>query len=203
MLTGTGFPASTAAVKEAAFSGSTPMTVTSGLRVLTASAMPAMRPAPPTGTTTTSTSGTCSTISNPMVPAPATIGGSSYPLMYWSPLNSELPIAWSLASPKCIPWRTTLAPSFRHRSTFTRGAISGMMTVTGIPRSPPWYDKARAWFPADAAITPFCFCSSGKANNAFLAPRSLKDPVNCLNSCFRWRSSPVNSDSPGFLTQGV
>mmetsp|Transcript_16506 Transcript_16506/g.52577 ORF Transcript_16506/g.52577 Transcript_16506/m.52577 type:complete len:216 (+) Transcript_16506:383-1030(+) len=80
-LTGTGLPAPSAAEKEAQRSGSTPMTSTSGRMVLMASAMPAMRPAPPTGTMTASTSGTCSRISSPMVPVPAMISASSYPLM--------------------------------------------------------------------------------------------------------------------------
>mmetsp|Transcript_4449 Transcript_4449/g.9716 ORF Transcript_4449/g.9716 Transcript_4449/m.9716 type:complete len:219 (-) Transcript_4449:540-1196(-) len=78
---GTGSPASRAAVKEAQRVGSTPITFTFGLSVLTARATPAMRPAPPTGTTITSASGTCSSISMPRVPAPATISGSSKPLM--------------------------------------------------------------------------------------------------------------------------
>mmetsp|Transcript_18485 Transcript_18485/g.60505 ORF Transcript_18485/g.60505 Transcript_18485/m.60505 type:complete len:264 (+) Transcript_18485:553-1344(+) len=77
----TGRPALSAAVKEAHRSGSTPRTVMVGLRVLAARATPAMSPAPPTGTKMKSASGTCSSISMPSVPAPATISGSSYPLM--------------------------------------------------------------------------------------------------------------------------
>lgn len=46
-----------------------------GLNALTAVAMPAMRPPPPTGTTTASGNGTCSQISNPIVPCPAIIFG--------------------------------------------------------------------------------------------------------------------------------
>mmetsp|Transcript_3394 Transcript_3394/g.8086 ORF Transcript_3394/g.8086 Transcript_3394/m.8086 type:complete len:215 (+) Transcript_3394:420-1064(+) len=74
---GDGLPALSAAEKLAQVSVSTPMIWTSGRSDLMASATPAIRPAPPTGTTTTSTSGTCSRISSPMEPAPATIAGSS------------------------------------------------------------------------------------------------------------------------------
>mmetsp|Transcript_15116 Transcript_15116/g.20723 ORF Transcript_15116/g.20723 Transcript_15116/m.20723 type:complete len:256 (-) Transcript_15116:148-915(-) len=59
----TGLPALRAAAYEATFSGSTPMTCTSGLMVFTASDTPAMRPAPPTGTRMTSTLRVCSRIS--------------------------------------------------------------------------------------------------------------------------------------------
>lgn len=40
-----------------------------------------------------------------------------------------------------------------------RGATSGIRTTTGIESSCPWWARARAWFPADAAITPCLFCS--------------------------------------------
>ena len=52
-----------------------------GFNVLIAHDIPAINPAPPIGTTTISTFGTSSIISIPIVPAPANIGGSSYPLI--------------------------------------------------------------------------------------------------------------------------
>ena len=72
-----GFPASSAAEKLATFSASTAMIFALAFFVFTASATPASSPAPPTGTITASTSGTCSRISNPIVPWPAIIAGSS------------------------------------------------------------------------------------------------------------------------------
>mmetsp|Transcript_53453 Transcript_53453/g.78245 ORF Transcript_53453/g.78245 Transcript_53453/m.78245 type:complete len:213 (-) Transcript_53453:941-1579(-) len=76
-VTATGLPAARARVYDAQYSGSTPIIMQLGRRVLMASAMPAISPAPPTGITTTSKSGTCSTISSPHVPAPAMMAGSS------------------------------------------------------------------------------------------------------------------------------
>ena len=56
------------------------------------------------------------------------------------------------------PCTMTLAPYCRHRETFMIGAMIGITTMTGIPRSLPWYASASAWFPALAAITPiFCW----------------------------------------------
>mmetsp|Transcript_12516 Transcript_12516/g.39556 ORF Transcript_12516/g.39556 Transcript_12516/m.39556 type:complete len:259 (-) Transcript_12516:673-1449(-) len=80
MRTSVGSPAASAAVMDAQVFGSTPYTLHSGRSDLTDSAMPAMRPPPPTGTTMASTLGTCDRISMPMVPAPAIILGSSKPL---------------------------------------------------------------------------------------------------------------------------
>mmetsp|Transcript_6188 Transcript_6188/g.22649 ORF Transcript_6188/g.22649 Transcript_6188/m.22649 type:complete len:225 (-) Transcript_6188:885-1559(-) len=73
----TTLPAANAAAIEGHRSGSTPMTMTFGLIVFTASATPAMSPPPPTGTNTISSFGSCRTISNPTVPCPATTSGSS------------------------------------------------------------------------------------------------------------------------------
>ena len=49
-----------------------------GWRVLSATAQPAMSPPPPMGITTASMSSTCSAISKPNVPCPASMSGSSY-----------------------------------------------------------------------------------------------------------------------------
>mmetsp|Transcript_6597 Transcript_6597/g.26531 ORF Transcript_6597/g.26531 Transcript_6597/m.26531 type:complete len:225 (+) Transcript_6597:366-1040(+) len=80
----TGSPASSASVMEAQRSGSTPMTWHPGLRCFTASAIPAIKPPPPTGITTASASRTSSSISIPTEPAPEMISKSSKPLMYLS-----------------------------------------------------------------------------------------------------------------------
>mmetsp|Transcript_39458 Transcript_39458/g.100005 ORF Transcript_39458/g.100005 Transcript_39458/m.100005 type:complete len:347 (-) Transcript_39458:909-1949(-) len=133
-----GAPLCRAAEKEATRAGSTPMTCTSGLTALMASAMPAMRPPPPTGMTTASSSSTCSRISMPTVPAPAKMGGSSYPLMYVSESASRSSHALANASVKFLPDSTTLAPSASQRLILVSGAVSGMTTVTGIFRLRPW-----------------------------------------------------------------
>ena len=46
-------------------------------------------------------------------------------------------------------------------------------------------------------------CSSSRANNAFLAPRSLNDPVACCHSCFRKMFIPVTDESCLERTSGV
>lgn len=73
-------------------------------------------------------------------------------------------IQWllTLTSIRSAPFTCTEAWCFLQAEIFIMGAFNGITTVTGIPRSLPWYDNARAWFPADAAITPFSFCSYGK-----------------------------------------
>ena len=70
---GTGCPSASDFGYAAAPAAWTPTTRTSGLRALTAMAMPASSPPPPVGTTTVLTSGTCSMISRPQVPWPVTM----------------------------------------------------------------------------------------------------------------------------------
>lgn len=65
----------------------------------------------------------------------------------------------NLTSPKSAPLTRTVAPACLHAVTFIIGAIIGITTYAGMPRSLAWYARARAWFPADAAITPFSFWS--------------------------------------------
>ncbi len=55
----------------------TPMISMPGLSALAATAMPAIRPPPPTATTSVSRSGTACSISMPTVPWPATMASSS------------------------------------------------------------------------------------------------------------------------------
>lgn len=49
----------------------------------------------------------------------------------------------------------------RYRYTLVSGAIVGITTVTGIPSCVPCQARARAWFPALAAMTPRFFSSCG------------------------------------------
>ena len=87
-------------------------------------------------------------------------------------------IQWllTLTSIRSAPFTCTEAWCFLQAEIFIMGAFNGITTVTGIPRSLPWYDNARAWFPADAAITPFSFCSYGKVKI------ELKMDLFCLYS---------------------
>lgn len=63
----------------------------------------------------------------------------------------------TFASPICWPVMITFAPNFRHLSTLARGATTGMKTETGMPSCAPCQERARAWLPAEAAITPRFF----------------------------------------------
>mmetsp|Transcript_11976 Transcript_11976/g.37908 ORF Transcript_11976/g.37908 Transcript_11976/m.37908 type:complete len:270 (+) Transcript_11976:352-1161(+) len=126
----TGVPARRAAWKEAQRSGSTPSTWQLGRTVLSASATPAISPAPPTGTMQKSMSSTCSSTSRPSVPAPAMMSGWSKPLRYSHPSNSGVCECW-YASRMCAPCTITFAPSWRQRPTFASGASVGITTVIG------------------------------------------------------------------------
>ena len=42
-----------------------------------------------------------------------------------------------IASPTCVPWRTTSAPYSRHAATLDATAPAGITTVTGTPASRP------------------------------------------------------------------
>jgi hypothetical protein len=111
------------------------------------------------------------------------MAGSSKPEMYVNPRSASSCFAWRRASSKASPCMMTFAPSSRHFLTFTSGAHLGITTVTGMPRSPPWYATPSAWFPADAAITPRRRSSGDSSSSLLRAPRSLNEPV-----IWRWSS---------------
>ena len=128
----------------------------------------------------------------PMLPAPATISTSLYPLMYLRSLCSDR--AYSRASPMCAPCWMMLAPNLRHLSTLVMGATVGMTHVTGMPRSLPCQARAKAWLPALAVMTPLRFSSSLSSMRLLRPPRSLKLPVNCIKSFFRYTLHSHSSD---------
>ena len=102
--------------------------------------------------------------------------------------RSALPLVFAAAiaaSAMVSPSRTTLASSARYFVILVRGAMEGMSTVTGLPSSRPWYARASAWLPAEAATTPFFLCSGSSARRELRAPRSVKEPVACSHSCLR------------------
>ena len=203
IVTGTTSPASIAAAIDGHRSGSTPMICTRGLIVFTARAMPAINPPPPTGTTMASTFSASSKISRPTLPAPAMMSKSSKPLMYFMPSFSTYSRAARAASAMESPSNMTLAPKARHFVIFVSGAMDGMSTVTGMPSSAPWYASAKAWFPAEAATTPFWRCSASRARRAFRAPRSLNEPVACCHSCLRKMFISVTAESARERAHGV
>jgi hypothetical protein len=87
-----------------------------------------------------------------------------------------------------------LAPKARQLVTFTSGAHLGMTTVTSMPRSFPWYARASAWLPADAATTPLAQPFSPSAASFADAPRTLNEPVRWRFSAFRTTVPPACSE---------
>src|SRR6266542_4409495 len=108
--TGTGRPASRAALRVCAPRGSTPITRQSGFAARTASAVPQASPPPPTGTTQRSSGPAASTSSSATVPWPATISGSSKGWTKVSPRSSRSRSLSASASPVVSPYSTTSAP---------------------------------------------------------------------------------------------
>ena len=72
--------------------------------------MPAANPPPPIGTTIVCTSGTCSMISSPTVPWPATMSGWSNGWMSTAPVRSANSWAATSASVTPVPENSTSAP---------------------------------------------------------------------------------------------
>ena len=142
----------------AAPSGSAPTIRTDGHRSRSQSAIPAIRPPPPTGTTTVSNgSGHCSCSSIEIVPWPAIVRGSSNG---WA---STAPVA-SLAASAAAPASSYVAPpttSSIHsppmdwiRSRFWRGVAEGTNTRPWMPRAEQLSATPWAWLPALAHTTP-------------------------------------------------
>ena len=151
---GTGWPASSEPGYAAAPSACTPITRTSGLASLTASATPESKPPPPVHTRTVRTSGHCSRISSPTVPCPATMSGWSNGWMSTAPVSSAKALARASASSIVWPPSCTVAPYPRVAVTLGSAAPSGMNTVAEVSSidaasATPW-----AWLPALAATTP-------------------------------------------------
>ena len=65
------------------------------------------------------------------------------------------------------------------------GAVSGAITVAGMPRRLAQKATPCAMFPAEAVSRPFASCSLGVWAMALEAPRILKEPMGCRFSSFR------------------
>gem|GEM_PF-2205856 len=101
---------------------------------LAATAMPAIRPPPPTGTTMVSRSGCCSSISTATVPCPAATTGSSNGWMKIKPRASARSSVCCTLSSKPVPCSTTSAPKSRVRCTLLNGVPMGITMVAGMSR---------------------------------------------------------------------
>ena len=133
-------------------------------------------------------------LSSPIVPWPAMMPTSSYPFTYTMPRSIPISAAASRASNRCPPAWMTSAPYDRQLFTLVSGAISGMTTVTGTSERGPWNASARAWLPAEAAITPALRCASSSWAMTLAPPRSLKEPVTCSYSFLVNSSMPKSSE---------
>ncbi len=108
--TGMARPAASDAGYGATAAACAPTICTAGSRLLTATAIPAARPPPPTGTTTVRTWGHCSMISNPRVPWPVTMSGCSKGWISTLPVRPACSAAAARASSTEAPCSMMSAP---------------------------------------------------------------------------------------------
>src|SRR5215213_1780596 len=172
------------------------MTSTSGRADLTAIAMPAHSPPPPTGTTTFARSGTASSSSRPSEPWPATTTGSSNGCTNARPPSSARASAAFRHSSTDSPPMWISAPIPRAASTLASGASVGTNTSQCTPRTRAAAASACPWLPADAATTPFRQPSSPSDSSLAATPRTLKEPV-------RWRFSAFIATTPSARSESV
>ena len=157
--------------------------------------MPAIRPAPPTGTMTTSVAGASSRISSPTVPWPAITCGSSNGWTSTLPVFARCSSRRANAPAGSSASGSTRAPSARARSSLNGLAAAHEKTTQSSPSAAAPQASAIAWFPADAPATPRSRSEWSSAASRFTTPRTLNEPV-----C--WRSSAL-SDSPGASADAV
>ncbi len=150
------------------------------------------------------TSGTCSRISSPTVPWPATMSG-------WSNgWTNSAPVALGEGrSPRRCSRRSSRRPARRwRRSRGSRPAWaapprSGMNTVAAMPSIDAASATPCAWLPALAATTPRARCASSSRASRVYAPRILNEPVRCRFSHFSHTGPPASSDSAREPATGV
>ena len=180
----------------------TPTTRTSGRSDFTATATPAARPPPPSGTITHARSSMSSTSSSPSVPCPFTTTGSSKGWQKTSPAALAYACDAAIASVRLAPPSWTIAPAARQASIFEIGAPAG----TNSSHRTPWWRAASAipcaWLPALPAVTPLR-AASPSATSLFIPPRILNAPVRCRFSAFNTTGAPAVSDSAADGSTGV
>src|SRR5918999_2890072 len=172
----------------------TPTTSTSGRSDLIAIATPEASPPPPTGTTTFARSGTCSSSSSPSEPWPATMSGSSNGCTNARPPSRARSCAAAMQSSTDSPPTCTIAPCPAAASALAIGASAGTNTSQRTPRAAAAAASPCAWFPADAATTPFAQPASPSAASFADAPRTLNEPVRCRFSAFSTTFPPACSE---------
>ena len=160
-----------------------------GRSALAATAMPEIRPPPPTPVMIVRTSGHCSTISSATVPWPAITSGWSNGWMSTAPVRSAYSWAATSDSSTVSPTSWISAPYPLVAATFGSAAPTGMNTVAAVPSrlaasATPW-----AWLPALAATTPRARSASVMRAIRTYAPRTLYDPA-------RWRFSHLSQAGP-------
>ena len=150
-------------------------------------AIPQLSPPPPQGITTVSTSGRSSTISSAIVPLPAITPGSS---KAWTKLASTPGYArsWKVCHQRSNGTLITRPPSRSIAWILVSGAVSGAITVQGMPRSRAHQARPCAMLPADAVITPRARRAGSICAIAFAAPRILNEPIG-------WRFSSLSQIS--------
>ena len=104
-----------------------------GFSAFAATEMPAIRPPPPIAITSVSSDGSCSSISSPHVPCPATIASSSYGWTITRSRSAASTMPWAFASSNVSPSSTTSAPKRRVFATLTAGAKRGITITVGMP----------------------------------------------------------------------
>ena len=160
-----------------AITGSAPMMQMPGRLPLAATAIPEINPPPPTGTTIASTSGTASKISSAMVPWPAMTSTWLYGGITVEQVRATTCANISSRAVSVGSHSVMCAPNFSTASSLARGALCGMTTRQGNPRSRAAYANACPWFPLECVATPVSLVDSGNRLTACAAPRYLKLPV--------------------------
>ena len=161
------------------------MTWTSGFSAAKPSAMPQIKPPPPTGTKTRSTSGRSARISGTI---------DEWPVITMSFANG-----WMNTSGSCSHARaaihssrrsrgscTGVAPRARTPSSLRAGAVSYIITRHGTPSDLATYAQASAALPALTVRSPRATRSRSKRWAAAKKPRTLKLPVGCCDSSFTY-----------------
>src|SRR5258705_10117506 len=139
-------------------------------------------------------------ISSPIVPLPAITAGSATGWMK-SPSMPGYPCSSMTRHQVSNGTFTILAPRRSMASSLVFGACSGTMAVQGIPIARAPHATPCAMFPALAVYTPRKSRLGSAERMAFVAPRSLKEPMGWRHSSLRWIRAGASGRSSG--TSGV
>ena len=107
-----------------------------------------------------------------------------------SAVDTRVARSWKVCHQRSKGALMTRPPRRSIAASFAAGAVSGAITVQGIPRSRAHQATPCAMLPADAVSTPRASCCGGMFAIALAAPRILKDPIG-------WRFSSFSQISAG------